>query len=147
MQPHARLTDPRPASAKELRFIQHEIRLTANDLGELKAKMKLATENSPTWKAMLEIRHRRVARLKKLQAERAGMVLRLKERPLARPDLADVIENMTNVENAIVTQGYEGGLEALRSFIDYCVADLERLDQMGAAATPDQTTHPTTQGE
>ena len=49
-------------------------------------------------------------------------------------DLADVIENMTNVENAIVTQGYEGGLEALRAFIDYCVDDLERLDRMDGAA-------------
>ena len=130
MNNHTRLTDPRPASAKELRFIQHEIRRTADDLAELKAKMKLATENTPTWKAMLEIRHRRVARLKKLEIERADMVLRLKERPISRYDLADMIERMTHVENTIVTQGYEGGLEALRSFIDYCVTDLERLDRM-----------------
>lgn len=134
MNTYTRLTDPRPASAKELRFIQHEIRRTADDLAELKAKMKLATENTPTWKAMLEIRHRRVARLKRLQAERAEMILRLKERPLARPDLASIIEHMTSVENAIVIQGYEGGLEALRAFIDHCVTDLERLDQMDGAA-------------
>ena len=134
MRPHARLTDPRPASAKELRFIQHDIQRTADDLAELKAKMKLATENTPTWKAMLEIRLRRVERLKKLQAERADIVLRLKERPLARPDLASIIEHMASVENAIVTQGYEGGLEALRAFIDYCIHDLERLDQMDGAA-------------
>ena len=134
MKHNARLTDPRPASAKELRFIQHEIRRTAADLGELKAKMKLATENTPTWKAMLEVRLRRVERLKKLQAERADMVLCLKERPLARPDLADVIERMTDVENVIVTEGYQSGVEALRAFIDYCVTDLERLDQMDAAA-------------
>ena len=133
---HELLTDPRPASAKELRFIQHEIRSTADELAELKSKMKLATQNSPTWRAMLEIRHRRVTRLKKLQAARADMVLRLKERPLARPDLVDVIERMTEIENIIVTEGYQSGVEALRSFIDYCVHDLERLDQMN-----------TTQGE
>ena len=134
MNNHTRLTDPRPASAKELRLIQHEIRRTADDLTELKTKMKLATENTPTWKAMLEIRLRRVERLKKLQAARADMVLRLKERPISRYDLADMIEWMTRVENTIVTQGYEGGLEALRAFIDYCVTDLERLDRMDTGA-------------
>ena len=134
MNNHTRLTDPRPASAKELRLIQHEIRRTADDLTELKTKMKLATENTPTWKAMLEIRLRRVERLKNLQAARADMVLRLKERPISRYDLADMIEWMTRVENTIVTQGYEGGLEALRAFIDYCVTDLERLDRMDTGA-------------
>lgn len=134
MNNHTRLTDPRPASAKELRFIQHDIRRAADDLAELKAKMKLATENSRVWKDMLEIRLRRVEHLKRLQAERAEMILRLKERPLARPDLADVIERMTDVENVIVTEGYQSGVEALRAFIDYCVTDLERLDQMDDAA-------------
>lgn len=114
----------------ELRTVRFEIRKLTYELAELKQKIKLAPER----RDMKSIRADKLTLLKKLSDRQAEIVAGLETSPFSRADLADVIDNLADIESQMVHGGVEEGHGAIRAYIRLLMADAERLASLEVPA-------------
>lgn len=116
------------AQLRELTELRFEKQQLGYQLGETRTKLR----NNNNHRGLIAVR---VSKLKRLQAidERLDQLKsEISNAPFSRVNLVSLLEKLASVEAAIVDQGYEGGLEALRSFIDFVVDDKTRLEALSS---------------
>ncbi|MEO5317623.1 hypothetical protein PV761_03380 [Arthrobacter sp. CC3] len=114
----------------DLRTVRFEIRKLQYELAELNQKIKLA----PARRDMKSIRADKLTLLKTMSDRQAELIAGLESSPFSRADLADVIDNLADIESQMVHGGVEQGHGAIRAYIRWLLADAERLNAQEVAA-------------
>lgn len=114
------------APLRELTELRFEKQQLGYQLGEIRTKLR----NNNNHRGLIAVR---VSKLKRLQAvdERLDQLKsEISNEPFSQVTLVTLLEKLASVEAAIVDQGYEGGLQKLRSFISFIVDDKARLEAL-----------------
>lgn len=111
----------------ELRKLQFSQQMISYDLAEIRTKLRNDNHN----RGLIAARIRKLREFKENEERLALLKSEIMASPYSRLDVVALLERLSKVENAIVTQGYEGGLEALRRFIDWVVSDQRRIETLG----------------
>lgn len=114
------------APLRELTELRFEKQQLGYQLGEIRTKLR----HNNNHRGLIAVR---VSKLKRLQAvdERLDQLKsEISNEPFSQVTLVSLLEKLASVEAAIVDQGYEGGLEKLRAFINFIVDDNARLEAL-----------------
>lgn len=109
----------------ELRKLRFEHRQIGYDLAEIRSKLR----GNNNHRGLIAARVKKMAQLKELELRVSELKAELIASPYSRIDVVELLDKLISIESAIVDQGYEGGLEALRAFIEWTASEQERLEQ------------------
>lgn len=132
---------------EEYREVQIDLRLLAQSLGRLNDEEKThpdkvqgfagTLKEQATWgKVKADFSKRREALKKQLtikEERKDFLYLNLSQRPVSLASLAEVIDNLTEVETSFAVDGSANAWDKLTAFIDWLEKDEDRVKGLKAA--------------